>query len=229
YMGVESATIPAENIENPGKTIPKATMLGTVITAMVYILGTAVVMGMIPLEALSKSPAPFADAMTIISGEWGRNLIAFGAAVAAFGGLNGWILVQGQIASATAKDSLFPKLFKKENTKGAPIFGIILGSILTSIVMLMNYTDGLVDQFKFLILLTALCILIPYLFSSAAYVLIKIKRRTGSTEWFSILALGGLAFAYSLWAVFGAGEKAVFWGFLLLLSGIPLYVWMKRK
>ncbi|MGI9552425.1 MAG: amino acid permease, partial [Aurantibacter sp.] len=118
YMGVESATIPAENIENPGKTIPKATMLGTVITAMVYILGTAVVMGMIPLEALSKSPAPFADAMTIIGGEWGKNLIAFGAAVAAFGGLNGWILVQGQIASATAKDSLFPKLFKKENTKG---------------------------------------------------------------------------------------------------------------
>lgn len=228
YMGVESATIPAENIENPEKTIPKATMLGAAVTAIIYILGTAVVMGMIPLEALSKSPSPFADAMAIITGEWGRNVIAFGAAVAAFGGLNGWILVQGQIARATAKDSLFPKLFKKENTKGAPILGIILGSTLTSIVMFMNYTDGLVDQFKFLILLTALCILIPYLFSSAAYVLIKIKRNTGSTKWFSILSLGGLAFIYSLWAVYGAGERAVFWGFLLLLSGIPLYVWMKR-
>ncbi|WP_273565442.1 amino acid permease [Maribacter halichondriae] len=229
YMGVESATIPAVSIENPEKNIPKATMIGTIITAMVYILSTVMIMGMIPPDALSKSPAPFADAMEIISGEWGKDMVAFGAAIAAFGALNGWILVQGQIAMSIAKDNLFPTLFKKENKNGVPIMGLVVGSILTSIVMLMNYTDGLVDQFKFLILLTALCVLIPYLFSSAAYVLIKMQRKNGATKWIPIIALGGLAFAYSLWAVYGAGEKAVFWGFLLLLAGIPLYVWMKRR
>ncbi|MGB5553676.1 MAG: amino acid permease [Flavobacteriaceae bacterium] len=228
YMGVESATIPAASIENPEKTIPRATMLGTVITAMVYILGTVMIMGMIPPEILAKSPAPYADAMEIISGSWGRDLVAIGAAIAAFGALNGWILVQGQIAMATAKDDLFPKLFKKENKNGVPILGMILGSTLTSVVMLMNYTDGLVDQFKFLILLTALCVLIPYLFSAASYVLITIQRKGDTANWVSVLGLGGLAFAYSLWAIFGAGEEAVFWGFILLMSGIPLYVYMKR-
>jgi APA family basic amino acid/polyamine antiporter len=228
YMGVESATIPAASIENPEKTVPRATILGTVLTAMVYILGTVMIMGMIPPGILAESPAPYADAMEIISGPWGRDLVAIGAAIAAFGALNGWILVQGQIAMATAKDALFPKVFKRENKNGVPILGMVLGSILTSIVMLMNYTDGLVDQFKFLILLTALCVLIPYLFSAASYVLIRIRQKSSTTNWISTLGLGGLAFAYSLWAIFGAGEEAVFWGFILLMAGIPLYVYMKR-
>ena len=135
FLGVESATVPAGNVENPEKTIPRATMLGTAITTLIYILSTVVIMGMIPSDMLSKSPAPFADAMDIIAGEWGRNLVAAGAAIAAFGALNGWILIQGQIALATAKDDLFPRVFRKENKKGVPALGLVIGSLLTSMVM----------------------------------------------------------------------------------------------
>ncbi len=229
FLGVESATVPAGNVENPDKTIPKATMLGAIITTLVYILSTVVIMGMIPSDILSKSPAPFADAMDIIAGRWGRNLVAAGAAIAAFGALNGWILIQGQIAMATAKDGLFPRMFKRENKKGVPALGMIVGSILTSTIMLMNYSDGLVEQFKFIILLTTLCCLIPYLFSTASYVLILSKRKLPNLKWLPEVILSGLAFIYSLWAIYGAGEKAVFWGFLLLLAGIPFYVWMKYR
>lgn len=229
FLGVESATVPAGNVENPEKTIPKATMLGTIITTLVYILSTVVVMGMIPSDILSKSPAPFADAMNIIAGEWGRSLVAAGAAIAAFGALNGWILIQGQIAMATAKDDLFPRIFRRENKKDVPALGMVIGSILTSIVMLMNYSDGLVEQFKFIILLTTLCCLIPYLFTTAAYVLILAERKLPNLKWLPEVILASLAFIYSLWAIYGAGEKAVYWGFLLLLAGIPFYVWMKYR
>ena len=229
FMGVESATIPSENIENPSKTIPRATLLGTLITTLVYILGTVAVMGMIPPEELSRSSAPFSDAMAIMSGEWGRNLVAGGVAIATFGALNGWILVQGQISMATARDGLFPRIFEKKNSKGVPMRGIVIGSLLTSIMLLMNYTDGLVEQFKFLILLTAFCVLVPYLFSAASYMLIKIRNGLGSSNWVSIIGLGGLAFLYSLWAMYGAGQEAVLWGFLLLVVGIPLFVWQKYK
>ncbi len=229
FLGVESATVPAENVENPERTIPKATMLGTIITTLVYVLSTVVIMGMIPADVLSKSPAPFADAMHIIAGSWGRDLVAAGAAIAAFGALNGWMLIQGQIAMATSKDNLFPRIFRKENKKGVPVLGIVIGSILTSIVMLMNYSDGLVEQFKFIILLTTLCCLIPYLFTTAAYILILAKRKIPNLKWFPEVVLASLAFVYSLWAIYGSGEKAVFWGFLLLLSGIPFYVWMKYR
>ncbi len=229
FLGVESATVPAGNVKNPEKTIPRATMMGTVITTLIYILSTVVVMGMIPSDILSKSPAPFADAMEIMAGEWGGDLIAAGAAVAAFGALNGWILIQGQIAMATAKDDLFPRVFRRENKKGVPALGMVIGSVLSSIVMLMNYTDGLVEQFKFIILLTTLCCLIPYLFTTASYILILVERKLPNLKWLPEVTLSGLAFLYTIWAIYGAGQKAVFWGFLLLLAGIPFYVWMKYR
>lgn len=229
FLGFECATIPATNVENPEKTVPRATMIGTILTTIFYILGTVVVMGMIPVDLLAKSPAPFADAMGIIGGEWGKNLVAAGAAIAAFGALNGWILIQGQIARATAIDDLFPSIFKRDNSNGVPIWGLIIGSVLTSVVMLMNYTDGLVEQFRFIILLTTLCSLIPYLFSAAAYVLIALENLTPGKNPVAIHVLGGVAFLFTLWAIFGSGERTVFWGTLLLLGGTPFYVWMKRK
>lgn len=229
FMGVESATIPSENIENPEKIIPKATLIGTLLTTLVYIFSTIAIMGMIPLEELSKSAAPFSDAMAIIGGEWGRNLVAAGVAIAAFGALNGWILIQGQISMATSRDQLFPKIFSKKNSKDVPVPGMIIGSILTSIIMLMNYTDGLVTQFKFLILLTAFCVLIPYLFSAASYILIASKTESNSIKKILIYSLGGLAFLYSAWAIYGAGGEAIIWGAVLILMGLPLYLWQKRK
>ena len=229
FLGLESATIPAENVEDPEKTIPKATMIGTIITTLVYILSTVVVMGMIPMEQLATSPAPFADAMRIMSGEIGEEIVAIGAALAAFGALNGWILIQSQIARATAIDHMFPAIFKKDNRKGVPIWSLIIGSILSSALMLMNYSEGLVEQFKFMILLSTLCCLVPYIFSAAAYVLITLQRQTAKRSKASVFLLGSLAFLYSLWAIFGAGEESVFWGFILLLLGTPLYIWMKWK
>ncbi|MBT8236273.1 MAG: amino acid permease [Bacteroidia bacterium] len=229
FLGLESATIPAENVDDPEKTIPKATMIGTVITTLVYVLSTVVVMGMIPMEELATSPAPFADAMRIMSGEIGEEIVAIGAALAAFGALNGWILIQSQIAKATAIDHMFPAIFKKDNRKGVPIWSLIIGSILSSALMLMNYSEGLVEQFKFMILLSTLCCLVPYIFSAAAYVSIALQRGPEKSSKTTIIILGGLAFLYALWAIFGAGEKSVFWGFILLLLGTPLYVWMKWK
>lgn len=229
FLGVESATVPAGNVKDPEKTVPRATMLGTIITTLLYILGTIAVMGMISSDILSRSPAPFADAMEIISGEWGRYLVAAGVAIAAFGALNGWILIMGQVSMATAEDHLFPRVFKKKNSNKVPALGMVIGSALTSVVMLMNFSEGLVEQFRFVILLTTLCCLIPYLFSTAAYLLIVIERKYSNQNWLSVIGVGGLAFAYSLWAIYGAGEKVVFWGFLLLLAGIPFYIWMKWR
>ena len=225
FLGIESATIPADDIDDGQKTIPRATMLGTGITTLIYILSTVVIMGMIPMESLAKSPAPFADAMALLAGSTGEKLVAAGAAIAAFGALNGWILVMGQVAKATAKDGLFPKIFGKENKKGVPFPGMVIGAVLTSIVMLMNYTEGLVEQFRFMILLATLCTLVPYLFSSAAYVVLG----KGSYSTNQLRVIGGLGFAFSIWMIYGTGEESVFWGTLLLLAGTPFYIWMKHK
>ncbi|MDC8002819.1 amino acid permease [Aureisphaera galaxeae] len=227
FLGLESATIPAANVHEPQKTIPKATMLGTLIVTLVYISGTVVLFGILPLDTLANSPAPFAEAAKQIGGEYAGYFVAAGAGIAAIGALNGWILIMGQIPMASSKDQLFPRVFRKENKKGVPIVGLIIGSVLSSLVMLMNYTEGLVQQFEFMVLLTTLCCLVPYLFTAASYALVKIEKKFQVHEKLYAIVLSALAFAYSIWAIYGSGSDTVFYGFLLLLMGVPLYVLMK--
>jgi APA family basic amino acid/polyamine antiporter len=232
FLGIESASVPAENIVTPEKTIPRATMLGTAIATCVYIFGTVVLFGILPIEILRDSPAPFAEAGKIIGGDYAGYFVAAGAAISAIGCLNGWILLSGQLPMATAKDNMFPRIFKRENKKGAPYLGVFIGSALTSILLLMNLTDSLIEQFTFILNLTVLTALVPYLFVAAAYVIVLIEKKHHVNNFIKTFTLGTLGFSYSVWAIFGTGSETVFYGFLLLLAGIPFYVlmqWNKRE
>jgi len=232
FLGIESASVPVENIDNPERTVPKATMLGTIITTCVYIFGTIVLFGVLPIDVLKDSPAPFAEAAKIMGGEYAGYFVAAGAAVAALGCLNGWILLSGQLPMATAKDNMFPRVFKKENKNGVPYLGVFIGSALTSALMLMNLSDGLIEQFTFIVNLTVLTALIPLLFVAASYIIVLIDKKRHFNNVIKTFTLGTLGFAYSVWAIFGTGSDTVFYGFLLLLAGIPFYVlmqWNKRE
>ncbi len=229
FLGIECATIPSSSVANAHKTIPRATMIGTIITTFIYILSSVSVMGMVSPEKLKNSVTPFADAASVIFGHNAGYWVAGGVAIAAFGALNGFILIQGQVADAMAQDKLFPAIFSKRNKNGVASMGIIIGSVIASIIMVMNYTKGLASQFKFLILLSTLTVLVPYLFSTASYILIRIQNKMKYKNWVTAIVLAALAFLYCLWAIVGSGEATVYWGFLMLMAGIPLYVWMVWK
>ena len=125
--------------------------------------------------------------------------------------------------------STFPKVFAKKNKKGFPYLSLLLGSILTSFVMTMNYTDGLVDRFEFLILLTTLSTLIPYFFVSVSYILFHVEKRLFKINSFRSVILGLFGSLYSLWAIFGSGIDSIFYGTILLIVGIPIYLILKLK
>jgi APA family basic amino acid/polyamine antiporter len=232
FLGIECATIPAANVENPEVTVPKATMMGTILTAIIYILSTIVLFGILPMNVLQNSAAPFAEAAKLIAGDFGGYFVAVGVIISGLGVLNGWVLVTGQLPMATAKDNLFPRLFKKENKKGAPVISLVVGSVLSSLVMLMNFTEGLVDQFQIIVEVVVFVALMPYLFTAAAYILVIIEKKLHANSWVKTLLLGGLGMAFSTWAIYGTGSETVFYGFLLLMSGIPFYIlmqWNKRE
>lgn len=228
FLGLESATIPSGNIHQPEKTIPRATMIGTIITILVYVLGSAVVMGMIPAHELRNSNAPFSDAAALIWGDGARDWVALGAIASTLGALNGWILLQGQMPMAAARDNLFPVIFKRENKKGTPAIGIVISSVLISALMMMNFTKGLTATFTFMVLLTTVAVAVPYLFSAASYAVILLQNKFWKRDLMSKIILAILTFVFSLWAIIGSGEVTVYWGFIAILSGIPFYVWMKR-
>jgi APA family basic amino acid/polyamine antiporter len=229
FIGVESATVPAEEIENPTRTIPRATVIGTAVTALVYILSTVAVMGILPAATLAESGAPFADAADTAFGTWAGPVIAVAAVISAFGCLNGWILVQAQIPMAAARDNLFPKAFANTNRGGAPVFGLVVSSVLITGLTLLNYNATLVEQFTFVILLATLTTLIPYVFSAAAQLMLLISDRSrfDGKRLAGHATIAALALAYAIWTVAGSGYEVVYKGFLLLLLGIPVFLWMK--
>ncbi len=229
FLGLESATIPSDNIENPQKTIPKATTIGSVIAIAIYILSSVSVMGIIPAEQLQSSAAPFADAAAILWGEKMRYFVAFGALISTFGALNGWILIQGQVPSAAAKDKMFPAIFKKENKNGMPAKGLIISTALASLLMILNFSKGFAETFKFMILLSTLTALLPYLFSVTSYLIFLVGKKITNKKTNLKIALAMTTFFFLLWAIAGSGQETVYWGFLLLLSGIPFYVWLKKQ
>ena len=215
-------------MKNPEKTISRATIIGTVLTTFIYIASTVAVMGLISPSILRESQAPFADAAASIWGEEARYLVAGGAVIATFGALNGWILVQGQMPMAAARNHLFPHVFAKENKNGTPALGIIISSVLVSVLTMMNFSNSLADTYKFAILMGTLTCLVAYLFSIVAFFIID-SRQPG-IRW-GKMTVASLAFVYSIWAVIGSGEEIVYWGFILLMAGLPFYAWtqVKRK
>lgn len=227
FLGLESATVPAASIDDPARTIPRATIVGTVLTAILYIGSSVAVLGLLSADALARSTAPFADAARFLGGERAAQAVALGAALSCFGALNGWVLLVGQLPMAVARDGLFPAIFARESGRGTPAAGMLIAGVLTTVLIAMNYTRGLVDLFTFIILLSTLNTLIPYLFSSLA-----VFMRQPSDRLAGALAAGKVtaaaAFVYSVYAVGGAGAETVYWGFLLLVCGLPVYVAMAR-
>jgi APA family basic amino acid/polyamine antiporter len=227
FVGLESATVPAGSTADARRTIPRATIVGTLLAAGLYLLSTVGVMSLLDPATLAKSTAPFADAARVLAGDRAAALVAIGAAISCFGALNGWVLVVDQLPMAVAQDGLFPRAFARISGRGTPVFAMVVGATLSTVLVAMNFSRGLVELFTFIILLATLSTLVPYTFCSLAGVILH--RREPSMAWSKgATAVAGLAFIFALFAIGGAGPDVVFWGFLLLMAGLPVYAWVAR-
>lgn len=233
FLGLESASAAGGEVENPTRTIPRATLIGTLVAGTIYILSSFAVMGAVPGEQLAASTFPFADAARAMWGNWAFYVVAIGAAVSCLGALNGFILVTSQVSMAAAADGLFPRHFARKSGAGVPAWGMIVASSLVTALLLINYSgsSGAVAIFNFIILLATLTTLLPYTFCAMAELVFFVtdrerfsgKRLTGS------LIVAGLAFAYSIVAIVGSGAETVLWGLVLMLLGIPVYVFLLHE
>ena len=147
--------------------------------------------------------------------------------------MNGFTLLQWQVPMAAARDRLFPAPFATLSPTGVPAFGIVLSSVLMTGLLALNYSgsSSLVEIFEFIILLATLTTLVPYAFCALVECLIYFNDREAfqSQRLLGAGILGAAAFLYAIWAIFGSGKDTVFFGFLLLLLGLPVYVWMRYE
>ncbi len=222
FVGLEAGTVAAEDVIDPKSTIPRAIIAGTITVTVVYIAATLAVMMLVPVEQLAVSKAPFVDAAQRL-GPWGGALIAFGALIATAGSANGNILLGGQMPMAVALDGLAPRVLAKRSAGHAPVLALVISAVLSTILLIFNYTDGLISAFTFLISMSTLCTLLPYFVSALA----ELKVSWRSARGWALIAI--LAMIYAAIAMAGSGIKILFWGAVLLLSGLPIYFWSQRR
>ena len=162
-----------------------------------------------------------ADAAEVFWGVSSKYIIAATAVMATFGALNGWILIQGQLPLAAASDRLFPAVFGRTNRHDAPIYGIALSSVLASAVLFLKYSESLVDKFTFMMTLSTLSALIPYLLSAVSLLVMIRSLRNERKVAKGITAL--LSMIFCVWVIFGCGLDVIVYGSILLLTGLMLY------
>jgi APA family basic amino acid/polyamine antiporter len=220
FLGLEAATVPAGSIRDAQRTIPRATIIGTLLAGVATILACTAVLGLLPADVVKSSQAPMADAARSLWGPAAGIGIAAIAAVSCFGALNGWVLISGQVPLAAARDGLLPQRFARLDAGGTPVFGVLVSSTLASILVLSNYSHSLVQLFTFSILLSTAATLLPYFASSAA----GLWRGDGKGR-----VVAALALLYSLYALIGTGSESLLWGGALVLAGLPIYAWRKWR
>lgn len=229
FAGFETGTVPASNVIKPEKTIPRATLIGTLVTMAVYIGISAIVLGIIPNCDLVNNAAPIADVGEIVFGPWGKWFITIGAIVSSIGTLNGLILVQAQIPYAAAKDKLFPESFAKTTRSGEPIVAHIVSSLLITTLLIMGFNDNLVDKYTYIIIFSSLTTLITYLFSVMSEIMFYLQNKEIKKLPKMHVLNAIMAFVYIIWALYGAGATQVYAGCLLFFISTPLYAYLKYK
>ena len=220
FLGLESATVASGRTKNAAKTVGRAGMIALGITGVTYILSSVAIFGILPPEVLKDSSAPFADAASVFWGEKAKYIVAAGAIAATLGALNGWLLIQGQIPMAAAQDGLFPKIFARVNRHGAPIIGIVISSVLASTVLTFRFSEQLAQVFGFMMNLSTLSVLTPYLMTIISLLLL-IKRDPTPNR--MMQGVSYLSIAFCLWIIYGCGLEVVAYGGLLVLAGIFIY------
>ena len=222
-IGFESATLPVGKIEDPGRIVPRATIVGMLIASLFSLLACAGVLLLLPGRQAALSPAPFADAVRPFLGSSAVLLIAAFAAVSALGALNGWVLCSGEVPLTMARDGVFPRWFAVTTRKGAPVRAQVLSTLLASVLVLTNYSRSLTGLFTFMGLISAATTLVLYLAVAAAALKLRISSRAKVVE-----ALAVVGLVYCLWAFWGVGAESMLWSVVLLISGVPVY-WLMRR
>jgi APA family basic amino acid/polyamine antiporter len=236
YVGVEAVSVAAGKVRDPDRNVPRATLYGTLATAVVYMLSLTAVFGILPTSQLANSTEPFsAAANAIFGGTWAGDVMAVLVIISGIGALNGWTMICAEMPLAAANDGLFSERFKRISKKGVPAFGIIASTTLASIAMAINYAgSGGANAFTTLVLMTGITAAIPYGFSALAQ--IKWRRadnRTVRTPRFvrdMTVAVLSLIFSI-LFICYSRNTGHSFWlywaPYLLagaaLLLGIPVY------
>lgn len=205
YIGIESATIPADNVINPKKTIPRALFFGVLTTTVIYVLALAGVMAIIPNGTLQTLNSPFAETAKLIFGSTGAIFIGIGALISIGGALNACVFLTGVVPSSGAKQGFFPRFFEQQTESGAATTAIIFSSVLASICIFLSAKKSLLGTFELMIAISTVSVFVVYFGAALASLTLQWRDQGKGVKIKPLLFINSLiSIIFSGLALFGA-------------------------
>jgi APA family basic amino acid/polyamine antiporter len=236
YLGVETASVAAARVQNPDTNVPRATIFGTLASAVVYLLSLVAVFGIVGATGLGESSAPFSTAFGEMWGSWASQAAALAVIISGFGALVGWTMICAEMPYAAAKDGVFPGRFAELSHRQMPTFGIVAATTLASVAMVVSFWGNSgYDVFNVLVYMTGITAAIPYAFSALAQIKWRLAdhRRIESPRFVRDVVIAVIALVFSalfIWYSRMTGEPFLkeFSPFIMagvaFLVGIPVYL-----
>ncbi|EKN5928275.1 putrescine-ornithine antiporter [Yersinia enterocolitica] len=223
FLGLESACANTDVVENPEKNVPIAVLGGTLGTAVIYIVSTNVIAGIVPNIDLANSTAPFGLAFAQMFDPTVGKIIMALMVMSCCGSLLGWQFTIAQVFKSSADEGYFPKVFSKISKAEAPIKGMLVIVVIQTVLSLMTISPSLNKQFNVLVNLAVVTNIIPYILSMAALIIIQkvAKVDPSKARIANIIALIGAL--YSFYALYSSGEEAMMYGAIVTFLGWTLY------
>ena len=229
FLGLESACANADAVENPEKNVPIAVLGGTLGAAVIYIVSTNVIAGIVPNLELANSTAPFGLAFAHMFDETIGKVIMGLMVMSCFGSLLGWQFTIAQVFKSSAEEGYFPAFFKKVTSKDAPIVGMVTITALQTLLSLMTISPSLNKQFNVLVDLAVVTNVIPYLLSMAALDVLLKAENVAPQKYKTTVFVAFIGSLYSIYALYAAGEQAMLYGSIVTFIGWTLYGFVSYK
>lgn len=231
FLGLESASVNMDAVDNPQKNVPIACLGGTILAGIIYIASTNVMAGIVHNHALLTSNAPFGLTFAVMWGHTVGKLVELLMVIACIGSLLGWQFTIAQVFKASADEGYFPKIFSKVTKYDAPVVGMIVLMIIQVILSLMTASPNLNTQFNILVNLAVVTNLVPYVLSMGAVNVIQIAGgvNTKSNVYRVTLVVVLIAEIYSLYAMYECGSLSMVLGSLVTFFGWVLYSFLSKK
>ena len=223
FLGMESAAQNSSAVENPKRDVPLACMFGTLGAAVIYILSTTVIQGIVPNAELAASTGPFALAYAHMFNPFIGSIIMALAILACLGSLLGWQFTIAQTGKSAAEERMFPAFFTKVNKMGAPVTGMIVLAVVQTLLALMTISPTLSEQFSALVNLAVVTNVLPYIISLSALVIMMQSAGVTGAKYMLNVTITLLAMLYSTYALYASGQSAVMGG--MLVTALTFIVW----
>lgn len=224
-LSFESAMCVGDRAEHPERNVPRATIIGTLLAGLIYLLCASAVTLLLPREALAGASSPFALFFSSFVSPAIGGIVAAFVAIAALGALNGLILVSAEMPLAAARDGLLPAWTARSNRREVPYRLHLISSGLATLLVIANFTQSMAELFRFMVLVTTSVSLVFYLTGTLAALWLRLRGRLEGSAGFVAIAL--VAVAYCLWAFKGAGTREALWSLGMTAVAIPVYLVMR--